>query len=145
MPFLVWDATSRQYGLGKGLAVKEIKKVTFRKLAEVFNSVEAKKDELVEAGERALVSLYRGSDEERLDTLRYQKFSESIKGATHVEPQTLPTTFAASVYHSLLVYYQIMQWKGGQMSMNPEEWGWHVVDGKYLPKQTDKAPAPLSC
>ena len=28
------------------------------------------------------------------------------------------------------------------MDMNPEEWGWDIVDGRYLPKQTDKAPAP---
>ena len=57
--FLSCDATSRLYGLGKGLATKEIKKAIFHKQAEVFNSAEAKKGELVEAEDKALVSLYR--------------------------------------------------------------------------------------
>ena len=61
--FLGCDVTSRPFGLGKGLAVKEIKKAKFREQAEVFNSVEAAKDELVVAGEKALVSLYGGGDE----------------------------------------------------------------------------------
>lgn len=26
--------------------------------------------------------------------------------------------------------------------MSPTEWGWRIVDGKYIPKQTDIAPAP---
>ena len=26
--------------------------------------------------------------------------------------------------------------------MKPEEWGWHIVDGKCLPMQTDKPAAP---
>lgn len=106
------------------MAVKEIKKVKFRKQAEVFNCTEAAKDDLVEAGEKALVSLYGGGDEERLDALRYRKFCEKIsKGTSHVQPQTLPPTSAAAVYHSLRVYFQIMQWKGANSNMKPEEWG----------------------
>ena len=61
--FLGCNVTSRPFGSGKGLAVKEIKKVKFRERAEVFNSAESAKDELVVAGEKALVSLYGGGDE----------------------------------------------------------------------------------
>lgn len=140
--FLGCDVTSRPYGLGKGLAVKEITNDKFRRQAEIFNSVEATKEELVKAGEKAFVHLYGGRDEEGLDKLRYRKFCEKLKGTSHIQPQTLPPTFAASVYHSLRVYFQVMQWKGKQQNMNPEDWGWQLVDNQYLPKLTDKAPAP---
>ena len=140
--FLGCDVTSRPYGLGKGLAVKGITNAKFRKQADIFNSTEATKDELVKAGEKAFVHLYGGRDEEGLDNLCYRKFCEKLKGTSHVLCQTLPPTFAASVYHSLRVYFQVMQWKGKQKSMNPEDWGWQLVDNKYLPKQTDKAAAP---
>ena len=49
---------------------------------------------------------------------------------------------AAAMYHSLRVYYHVMYWKGKGDSMKPEEWGWHIVDGKCLPMQTDKPAAP---
>ena len=36
----------------------------------------------------------------------------------------------------------VMYWKGKRDSMKPEERGWHIVDGKCLPIQTDKPAAP---
>ena len=59
-----------------------------------------------------------------------------------MEPQSLPPTSAAAMYHSLRVYYQIMEWKGTDTNMNPEQWGWRIVDGKCVPIQTDKPAAP---
>ena len=46
------------------------------------------------------------------------------------------------MYHSLRMYYHAIYWKGKYDSMKPEEWGWHIVDGKCLPMQTDKPAAP---
>ena len=88
--------------------------------------------------------MYGGANEEGLDVLRYRLFCGKIsKGTSHVEPRTQPPS-AAAMYHSLRVYYHVMYWKGKKGdSMNPEEWGWHIVDGKCLPMQTDKAPAEL--
>ena len=40
-----------------------------------------------------------------------------------MEPRTLPPTSAAVMYHSLLVYYHVMNWKGKCDSMKPEECG----------------------
>lgn len=56
--------------------------------------------------------------------------------------QTLPPTSAAAKYHSLRVYYQVMEWKGAGDSIKPEEWGWRIVEGNYLPVNIDKPPAP---
>lgn len=54
----------------------------------------------------------------------------------------MPPPFATSDYHSLQVYFQIIQWKEEDVDLNPQEWGWDVVDGRYLQRQTDNALAP---
>ena len=138
------DVTSRLFGLGKGLAVKRIKSdFQFCQQAKVFNKIGQAKEDIIVARERALVSLYGGAKEEGLDVLRYRRFCDKIsKGTSHVEPRTLPPTSEAAMYHSLRVYYHVMYWKGKGDSMKPEEWGWHIVDGKCLPMQTDKPAAP---
>ena len=41
-----------------------------------------------------------------LDILKYSRLCEKIhKGTRHVEPNTLPPTSAAAMYHSLRLYY----------------------------------------
>ena len=97
----------------------------------MFNQIGQAKEDIIVAGERALVSLYGGATEEGLDVLRYRRFCDKIsKGTSYVEPRTLPPTSAAAMYHSLRVYYRVMYWKGKCDSMKPDEWGWHIVDGK---------------
>ena len=69
------DVTSRLFGLGKGLAVKRIKSdFQFCQQAKVLNQIGQEKEDIIVAGERALVSLYGGAKEERLDVLRYRRF-----------------------------------------------------------------------
>ena len=95
----------------------------------MFNQVAQAKDDILLAGERALVSLSGAAKEEGLDVLAYMRFCLKISKVTsHVEPRTLPPTSAAALYHSLRVFYHGMTWKGKRYSMKPEEWGWHIVD-----------------
>ena len=52
------DVTSRLFGLGKGLAVKRIKSdFQFCQQAKVFNQIGHAKEDIIVAGERALVGL----------------------------------------------------------------------------------------
>ena len=104
------DTTSRLYGLVKGLALKKFKSDVFCKQAEVFNSdLSVAKNDIVVAGEKALVCLNGGASNEGLTTLRYRRFCEKVaKSTSHVEPRTLPPTAAAAEYHNLCVYYPIM-------------------------------------
>ena len=103
------DVTSRLFGLGKGLAVKRIKSdFQFCQQDKVFNQIGQAKEDIIVAGERALVLLYGGAKEEGLDVLRYRRFCDKIsKGTSHVEPRTLPPTSAAAMYHILQVYYHM--------------------------------------
>ena len=105
------------------MAIKRIKSdFQFCQPAKVFNQIGQAKEDIIVAGERALVSLYGGAKEEGLDVLRYRRFCDNIsKGTSHVETRTLPPTSAAVMYHILQVYYYVMYWKGKGDSMKPEE------------------------
>lgn len=138
------DTTSRLFGLGKGLAVKKVKTDSlFREQSEMFHKSEQTPEDITAAGEKALVSLYGGTKEEGLDSLRYKRFCDKIsKSTSSVEPQTLPPTSAAARFHSLRVYYQVMEWKGTCVNMKPQDWGWHIVERRCMPIQTDQPAAP---
>ena len=43
----------------------------------------------------------------------------SLKSSKVVEPQTLPPTPAAAKFHSLRVYYQVNEWKGNSLDLDP--------------------------
>ena len=88
--------------------------------------------------QETLVSMYGGAEDEGLDSLRYRRFCDKAsKGTAAVEPQSLPPTFGSSKYHSLRVYYQVMEWTDACINMRPEDFGWNVADGRYLPILTD--------
>ena len=59
-------------------------------------------DDIVCAGEKALILLYNAKDSESLNSLRYRKFIDktSVK-LSQVDPSALPPTSSAFKYHSL--------------------------------------------
>lgn len=134
------DSTSRLFGIGNGLALKKVQNDTsFLEQAQVFSQSQENVDKgiIIAAGEKALVSLYGGDKDESLDELRHRRFCDKIaKNTSLVETQTLPTTSTAAKFHSLCVFCQMMEWKGRSESLNPKDWGWHVMDGKFMPIMT---------
>ena len=67
------DTTSRVFSLGKGLALKYIHTDSyFIKQASVFLDKNATEDNIIKAGEAALVFVYKGIAGETLDELRLQ-------------------------------------------------------------------------
>ena len=138
------DTTSRLHGIGKGNSLKKFRSSEhFREQAKVFDAQSASTEDVIAAGEQALVSMYNGKPGGKLDILRYKRFCEKVATNTsHVKPQTLPPTSAAAKYHSLRVFFQVQQWKGFGDELLPEEWGWRESDGVLNPVQTDLPPAP---
>ena len=139
------DTTSRVYGIGKAPALKKyVNSLYFREQAKVFNSPSTV-DDVVVAGENALVSLYGGKPGEKLNGMRYQRYCEKLAtNSSQIQPQNLPPTSAAARYHSLRVYLQVKQWKGEDEGMALEDWGWNVTEGQVLPRMTDLPAAPES-
>ena len=136
------DTTSHLFGIGKGVPLRKLKSdLLFREQAYVFSSF-ATKDEVHKAGEKAIACLYGGQPNESLDKLRHRKFCEKVSTSTSpVQVHTLPPTAAAARYHSMRVYYQVQEWIG-QAELDPQQWGWDLVDGKLNPTTTDLPPAP---
>ncbi len=92
---------------------------------------------------RHLYACTNGNSEYNLDVLRRKCFCEKVATkSVYVQPQSLPPTSAAGKYHSFRVYFQIMKWKQSKIVMQPEEWGWKIINGKLLAVLTDLSPAP---
>ena len=145
--FLGCDTTSRVYGLGKGAALKKfISSAYFREQAEVFNRERnSTRDEILLAGENALVCLYGGRPGETLDHLRYVKYCEKVASrSTRIQPQSLPPTSCAAGFHSLRVRLQVQQWKGSDAGKALSDWGWHVEEQQVTPVMTTKPLAPAA-
>ena len=65
--------TSRLFGIGKGVALKQLRNGDIQAVVFSRKSVSAK--EIAVAGERELVNFYRGSKKRnKLDGIRFQKF-----------------------------------------------------------------------
>ena len=130
------DTMSRPFGIGKSAPLKKfVDSSYFRTQANVF-------DESVKAGENALVALYGGKQGELLDSLRHRKYQEKVC-TREVEPQNLPPTSSAAIYHSLRVFLQVKQWQGLAENFPMEEWGWKLqVIHHVIPITTDLSAAP---
>ncbi|MCG8429728.1 MAG: hypothetical protein MJA29_00940, partial [Candidatus Omnitrophica bacterium] len=132
---------SRLFGHGKALGLSLVKNKTFAEAAEAFNRAGASKKDIMEAGEKALMSIYKGKPGDNLNKLRHRKYIELLATRKQViHPKSLPPTQAAAKYHSLRVYHQVQTWKG--VELNAQEWGWKVQAGTLVPVATDLDYAP---
>ncbi len=115
----------------------------FATIGNVFMQENAKKDDIINAGENALVLLYNGDSEDNLDALRYKRFLEKVmKSFKYVDAKDLPPTSASAKFHSLRVYYQVQEWRGETGRLDPEKWGWEITNHQLMPVKTDMPPAP---
>ena len=138
------DTTSRMFGVGKNVPLKKLKRSnSLSHAAEVFLDEAATVEDVVSAGEKAIVCLYNGSSDDTLDSLRHAKFCErAAKSPTSVKVHKLPPTSAAARYHSMRAYLQVQQWKQPTCPLDPLSWGWSLVQGRLAPIQVDLPPAP---
>ena len=142
--FLGCDTTSRVFGYGKGVALKLAQDSEyFRDLAKVFGNCDSSEDEIIQAGEKAMLCVYKAKPDDNLDSLRHHRFQELVATSKKViHPKSLPPTSGAVKYHSFRVFHQVQAWKGN--SLNAENWGWKIIEGKMFPLMTDLDVAPKS-
>ena len=135
------NTTSRVHGIGKAAALKRYaNSIHFREQAKVFNSPSTV-DDIVVAGENALVSLYGRKPGDKLDSMRYQRYSEKLAtNSSRIQSQNLPPTSAAARHHSLRVYLRVKQWKGENECISMEDYGWKVTEDWVFPPVTDLPP-----
>ena len=120
---LICDTTCRIYGIGKGVALKKAKtEVQFCELASVFDRADAKREEIISVGEKAMLILFNSASTESLNSLRYSKCCQKVApGNVCLQPENLPPTSSAASFHSLRVYLQVKEWKRNQLQ--PQDWG----------------------
>ena len=137
------DTTSRPFGIGKAVAWKKMKtNPEMQALAATFLRDDSI-DSIQLAGEKMFVLLYNGNAGESLDELRYRLFCSKVAvGTTFVQVHTLPPTSAAARFHSFRVYFQVQEWLGGKLSVEPTQCGWRLQHDKFVPVTTDLPAAP---
>ena len=60
-------------------------------------------------------------------------------------PERLPPSPRAANFHGLCAHLQIMSWKTldqEEITFNPDDWGWKMVDDNFVPVPTDQPVAP---
>ena len=68
---------------------------------------------------------------------------ESVSTCMHLQPESLPPTEQALMFHAYRVHLQVAQWKTLSLyCLNPLEWGWSMKDRTLTPEMTDLEPAP---
>jgi len=138
------DTTSRLFGVGKGIPLKNMNNAAFTEQADIFCAkICPNKKAIVQSGEKALACLYGGKVNENLNTLRLRKFKEkAIRGRSVVQVKALPPTSDSAKYHSLRVFHQVRCWMDDNNKLNPTDWGWEVRNEMLLPRRMDAPPAP---
>ena len=136
------DTTSRMFGVSKVSTIKTFKtNPAFRKASMDFLNSSSQTD-IKKYGEHLIVTMYGGSPSDKLDKLRYQKFSTKvIAGTASVQVQTLPPTSVAVSFHCFRVFYQTYVWMGNT-SLNPLEYGWQIIQNMMRQVKTSLPPAP---
>ena len=97
------------------------------------------------AGLKLLSLIYSGNLNNSLNKLRYLSYQNVIasKPMKPLHPERLPPTENASTFHIYRVFLQVMQWKTFMAcAIMPEDWGWQLKEGRYIPVATDIAAAP---
>lgn len=136
--FLGCDKTSRVSGHGYPVALELAQgSEYFRDLAEVFGKCDSIKDEIIQAGEKDMLCMYKTKPDDHMDSLRHHRFQESIATSNKViHPKSLPPTSGAVKHYSFRVFHQVQAWKDN--SLNAEKWEWKLIEGNM----TDLDAAP---
>ncbi|CAH1118147.1 unnamed protein product [Phaedon cochleariae] len=107
--------------------------------AAAFLKPSVSQDEIAQAGEQLIMSLYGKMDSGTLDELRYELFVKSASKKSF-NLARLPPTSDAARWHSMRVYQQVQTWLGCPIS--PCQWGWRKLPSGLVPIQTTKDAAP---
>ena len=137
------DTVSSCFGQGKHKLFRLLQsREELRKYAAVFNSRSSTHETVADAGEKLLIALYGGPEEEKdLNSFRLKCFRKAtVRCKKQVKLEKLPPTAAASKQHFLRVYHQVQLWQSNPLP--PEQWGWTLETGGLVPITTTLPPAP---
>lgn len=139
------DTTSALYGIGKGRAWHRLigNNEAFE-LSQIISNCHTSHNDVLVAGLRLLVLLYGGKTTDSLNHLRYVMYMNyAASSSMQTRSERLPPTENAARFHIYRVHLQTVEWKSLMaVEMKPEDWGWKITDGRYVPITTDIDAAP---
>lgn len=138
------DTTSSIYGKGKTSILRLLEKSKdARQEADIFLKENCSPQVICTAGTKLFVQIYGGKSSDSLDELRYLNYMKMSLSSANIKPENLPPTQAAANYHIRRTYYQTQEWNTlMKTTLDPEDWGWKLEKGSFVPVMTDKEPAP---
>ena len=132
------DTTSALYKRGKINVLKHLKSPEFRESVRTFGDIRSSAKDIKEAGIKMALKIYGGKGTDTLTSLRYAKFKQMVLENAKFQPESLPPTEGAMLYHSFRVHLQQCIWKQLDLKcLNPLECGWRVSNGNLVPIKTD--------
>ena len=144
IPFTGCDTISSVLAIGKGASLKAYNQSRyFREQAHVFANpgviIKTISEQITSAGEKALLHLYKGTDDDNMDS--HRMFCQKLASSRfYIKPEVLLPTSAAAKYHSFRVFHQDRLWMGE--NLNATEWEWGIKNEKMQPTKTDLGCAP---
>lgn len=126
---------------GKNSVLKLFEKKDLIDCAKVFTEINSSPQILITKGIRFLLAVYGAPKKiDCIDTFRYLTFVKNTRNKKQVQLSCLPPTSASATQHLFRVYYQVQTWQGNEL--NPEDWGWKLINNTLEPIRTLLPPAP---
>ena len=123
------DTVSRQYGIGKVMAMGKCDKLKDHAIA--FLTPNQIHDNVNKHGQASLEVLYSCKPGRNLDFERAARFSSKVASRSmYLPPESLPPTCDAARYHSYRVYRQVHTWLGNDLDQT--KWGWLLHKGQNV-------------
>ncbi|KAI4493650.1 hypothetical protein M0804_001826 [Polistes exclamans] len=135
------DTSSAMYRRGKTSVFKLFEKNDLTNCAKVFTKIDSTPQTIITEGIRFLLAVY-GAPKKITCINKYRNltFVKNTRNKKQIQLSCLPPKSASAIQHLYRVYYQVQTWLDNQL--NPEDWGWKLIDNTLEPIKTLLPPAP---
>lgn len=139
------DTTSSLFKKGKKQAFRLLQSnEELREKVVVFNDKDASHEDIAQAGEYFLTTLYNGRvSSDKLNETRYKCYKKIVAKQPiygKFDLSVIPPTSGAALQHSFRVFHQVQSWRG--VSLPATDWGWKQEGSHLSPIPTLDPPAP---
>jgi len=138
------DTVSAIFNIGKSTAYTAFTQDINLDFLNIFQSENAIQEDISQAGEKLLLTLFKSKKCTSLDKLRYIRYVAKVTTKSITSSlfglESLPPTSNSAKYHSFRVYHTVQQWLG--CMHNAFQWGWQRINGRIKPIPMDIPVAP---
>jgi len=141
------DTTSKIFCVGKKSAFQKLVKgdPVLQSCANAFTIPNQTTQTIEDLGCQVMSFLFGGKHADSVETMQYNIIiQQGFPSSSFVTPKRLPPSEYATKLHCRSVYYQIMVWLGIEEGMDAMNWGWKLLDNRFVPLMPRMNAAPDS-